>query len=1025
MIKKLIKWSLENRFIVVILGIILFFFGSILAHSTPIDILPEFAPTQVVIQTHAPGLAAEEVESIVTIPLESALSGIPKTQVIRSSSIEGLSFVTVIFNWGTNIYNARQLVQEKIQTVISTFPESVKTPILSPITAPIGGIYFFALTSKNTSLMELRTYADWEIKNKLLSIPGVAKIEVYGGDRKQYQILVNPNKLKQYNISLNQVISAANEANVIVGGGYLLEGDREYLIRGIGRIQSIDDLANSVISTKNGIPIHLKDIARVKIRGAFKRSYGSVDGKDAVIIKVSKQPWINTVHLVEKIKLALNDLKVTLPKDIEMITTYDQSDFINVSIENILSAIFQGAILVIIVLFLFLGSLRTGFISLIAIPLSLIIAILVLRSFGQSINAMTLGGLAVAVGEIVDDAIIDVENIYKRLRQNKLSPSPRPAFEVIFNASCEVRNSVVYGTYIIAIVLIPVLFLSGLAGQIFKPLAWAYITAILASLFVALTLTPALCFYLLSRSENLKDTEPTLISNLKQNYLKLLENVLYSPKKLVIITVLSSLIAVIIFVSLGRGFLPELGEENLIVMAYAPPGSSLKVTQKIALGMEKVLHRYKEVVRVGNRAGRSDIDDEPISANLSHFDITLKRGISQTSKHKLIEKIRDDFSHLPGVEPLVRSFVSEAIESVITGQKSPIVVKVYGTDLQILRKKANQIAQILRSVKKLKDVMVEPITDIPQIHIKIKREVASRYGLKIGDLLKTIQVAYNGLATPQKVIEGQKAFELFIWFDKEYRNNLEVIKNTFIDTPSGIKIPIGQLALVQESMGPNVINREKISRRIVIQADAEKIDISKAVELAQNLIYKKIVLPEGYSLEFEGDYKEQKEANQKLFLLSALVLLLIYVLLSLAFKSFKVSTVIMVNLPLALIGGIFAIALSDGVLSVASVIGFITLFGISTRNTILLVNRCFDIQKENPNMKIDDVIKQGALDRLTPILMTALTAAFAMLPLALFPGAGREIEHPLAIVILGGMFSATALSLLVIPVVYKRFVGQN
>ena len=1022
MIQKIIKWSLDNRLLIIIFGLIVFVFGLFTVHDVPIDILPEFAPTQVVIQTNAPGLAAEEVESVVTIPLETALSGMPRVQVIRSSSIEGLSFITVVFDWGTDIFIARQFVTEKIQNVASFFPSNIKAPFLSPITAPIGGVYFFALTGQNTPLIDLRTYADWEIRNKLLSIPGVAKIEVYGGDLKQYQVLVNPVKLRQYNISLNQVITASNEANVIVGGGYLVQGDREYLIRGIGRIQSIEDLKNSVISEKNGIPVYLKDIAKIKIGAAFKRSNGSVDGKEAVIIKISKQPWVNTVHLNEKIIWALDDLRKTLPKDIKIIQTYNQSDFVNVSIKNIVLAITQGSILVIVVLFLFLGSLRSGFISLVAIPLSLISAIIILKLFGQSINAMTLGGLAVAIGEIVDDAIIDVENIYKRLRQNKLKADPKPAYEVIFNASCEVRNSVVYGTYIIAIVLVPVLFLSGLAGQVFKPLAWAYMTAILASLFVALTLTPAMCFYLLSKGEDLKNQEPKIISNIKQLYLKLLNNVLVNSKILMIITLTLSFVAIIIFVTLGRTFLPEFGEENLVVMAYAPPGSSLNVTQRVALGMEKRLRRYSDIIRVGNRAGRSETEDEPISSNLSHFDITLKRGISQTRKEKLIEQIRNDFNHIPGIEPIVRSFVTESIEDILTGQKSPVVIKIYGNDLKVIYSKATEITKLLQKIKALKDVMIEPISDIPQIHIKIKREIAARYGLKVGDLLKTIQVAYNGLAANQRVVEEQKAFDLFVWFEKPYRNNLEVIKNTLIDTPSGIKIPIGQLAEVKEALGPNVINREKISRRIVVQADAKKGDLSRAVEEAKDLIRKNIILPEGYSIEYEGDYEQQIEANKKLFIISLFVLILIYILLSVAFKSFKIATIIMFNLPFALVGGIIAIALTSSTLSIASVIGFITLFGISTRNAILLVNRFFDIHKENPSLPIDEVVKQGAQDRLPPILMTALTAALAMLPLALFPGAGREIEHPLAIVILGGMFSATTLTLLVIPVVYKKFM---
>lgn len=1021
MINKLINWSLENRFIVIVLGIILFIFGTFSAVNTPVDIFPEFAPPQVVIQTQAPGFASEEVESLVTIPLESALNGTSMVQTVRSSSSEGLSFITVVFEWGTDIYDARQLVTEKVQIISSKLPQNVKKPILSPITSPIGSIYFFALTGKETPLREIRTYADWEIRNKLLSIPGVANVIVYGGEVKQYQVLLNPKKLKQYEISLSEVISAVDKANVIVGGGYLLGEDKEYLIRGIGKVESLKDLESSVVSEKNGIPIYLGNLAKITVGSALKRSDGSVDGKDAVIVAVSKQPQVNTLELSKKVIFALTELKKTLPKDIKITQTYSQADFVQASIKNIVWAMFQGSILVIVVLVLFLGSLRSSFISLIAIPVSIVTAILVLKAFGQTINAMTLGGLAVAVGEIVDDAIIDVENIYRRLRENKLSSNPKPIIKVIFNASCEVRNSVVYGTYIITIVFIPVLFLSGLAGQIFKPLAWAYITSLFASLLVALTLTPAMSFYLVEKDEKSLQEEPKFLTNLKQRYLVLLDKVLTNPKKIINGTIIAGVIAITIFFFSGKSFLPELGEENLVIMAIAPPGSSLSHTQKIAILMEKILLEHKEVIRVGNRGGRSESDEEPITANISHFDVTLKEGISQGKKEKLIKEIREDFEKLPGVVTLIRSFIAESIENVLTGQRAPIVIKLYGNDLEMLRKKASEIGSLMSKIRKLTEVQVEPLGEIPQIQIKIKKLTASRYGLKTGDLLETVKNAYNGTATSQKIIRGQKAFDLFVWFEEPYRNNLEVIKNTLIDTPKGVKVPLGQVAEISQGIGYNTINRERVSRRIVIQANAKKADLSKAVEEAQRLISKKISLPQGYTLDFEGDYKQQKEANQKLFLLSVVVLACIYLLLSLAFKSLKVAGIIMLNLPLALIGGVIAITLTSKVFSVASMIGFITLFGISTRNSILLVNRFYDIQKENPSMLIEQVIKQGALDRLAPILMTALTAAFAMLPLALFPGAGREIEHPLAIVIVGGMFSATALTLLVIPVVYKRF----
>lgn len=1024
MITKIINWSLENKLLVVLLSAVLFISGSLSIFKTPIDVLPEFAPPQVVIQTNAPGFASEEVEALITIPLENILNGTSHVQTVRSSSIEGLSFITVIFNWGTDIYTARQLVSEKIQRVASTFPHGIKQPILSPVTSPVGSIYMFAITSKQTPLIDIRTFADWEIRNRLLSVPGVAQVLVYGGDVKQYQVLVNPENLKKYDISLNQVLSAVEDSNTILGGGYLVQGDREYLIRGIGRIQSKNELSESLVCEKNGIPIYLKDIADIKIGGAFKRSYGSVDGKEAVYVAVSKQPWANTVQLEEKIRSAVGDLQKTLPEDIKITKTFSQADFVRVSIKNILSAIFQGAILVIVVLFMFLANWRSGFISLLAIPFSLITAILVLKAFGQTINAMTLGGLAVAVGEIVDDAIIDVENVYKRLKENKLSLNPKPAMEVIFNASYEVRHSVVYGTCIIAIVLVPILFLGGLAGQIFKPLAWAYIIAIVSSLFVALTLTPALCMYLLSSNENILNDEPKIVHKLRNKYLKTLNKVILKPKPTFLTLGIFSLLIVVSSFFLGRSFLPELGEENLVIMAYTPPGSSLQVTQKIALVMEKTLLKYKDVVRVGNRAGRSEADDEPISSNLSHFDVSLREGITDGEKNKLIEKIRNDFQKIPGVEVIIKSFIGEAVENVISGQREPIVIKLYGNDLNILREKAEEIFDLLSDIKILEDVKVEPVVEIPQIHIKIKRNVASRYGLKSGELLRTIQVAFNGLSSSQKILEGQKSFDLYLWLKKSYRNNLEIIKNILIDTPSGIKIPLGQLADVYESTGPNIINRENASRRIVILADAKKSDLSKAVEEIQWLIQKKLILSTGYHIEFEGEYKIQKEANQRLIFLSFLILIGIFIILAIAFKSFKIAAVIMVNLPFALIGGLLAIALSNTVISIAAVVGFITLFGISTRNTILLVNRFVDIKKENPNMHIDEVVKKGASERLVPIIMTALCAIFAMLPLALFPGAGREIEHPLAIVILGGMFSGTILTLFVIPVVYKRVVSE-
>jgi CzcA family heavy metal efflux pump len=1018
MFNSIIPWSLKNRWLVTGFAVLVFIYGLISSFKLPIDVFPDFAPVQVVVQTEAPGFAPLEVENQVTIPLESSLNGIAGLKQVRSLSSTGISVLTLIFEDGIDVFKARQLVSEKLQIVRGELAPGIEQPLMTPITTAVGDIIKIGLIAEQSSLMELRTLADWTLARRLMAVSGVSNVVVYGGDTKQYQVLVDPNKLKDFDISLAEAVRTISESNINASGGILRNPDKEYLIRGLGRVNSVEDIENTVIKTKAGFPVLIKNIATVKIAAAQKIGEALINGKPGIILNVSKQPWANTLELTHKIEKVIAGLKASFPKDVKVITVFRQADFIELAVHNMLEALLLGSVLVIIVLFFFLNNWRTAFISLTAIPISLLIAVISLKWQGATINTMTLGGLAIAIGEVVDDAIIDVENVHRRLQENKQLAEPRPVFEVILEASKEIRGSVIYATFIIALVFMPILSLTGLEGKIFTPLAFSFIVAILASLAVALTLTPALCYLLLNKAESLDHAESELLIWLKAKYEKILSFALANAKKLISASMLIFAVSLLPLFFLGKTFLPEFDESNLIVGINSVPGTSLDLTTQTGKVLTEHLIGHDEVLSIGQRAGRAPGADDYGMSNFSEFDIRLSKGSG--TRHKILEHIRDDFAKVPGIVINVGSYISHRMDHVLSGVNAPIAIKVFGSDLDVLYKKAREIETVFKTVNGAVDVQVEPIIPIPQIAIAIKRDAAARYGLTVGELTRSIEVAFKGKAV-SKVLEGQKSFDLVVWFEEKFRQDIDTIKSVLIDTPAG-KVPIATVAEVKFDTTPNTIKRDNVSRRVVIQANVFGRDLGAVISEVRAKVQKQIQLPSGYYIEYGGQFEAQEKATKQLIILSFVAVLGIYLLLMMAFKSPQAAALVLANLPLALIGGIWAIVFSGGTLSVGSLVGFITLFGISSRNGIMLVSHFKHMLEAGKSF--DEVIWQGSLDRLSPVLMTAFTAALGVLPIAIMGGAGRELEQPLAIVILGGMISSTVLTLLLIPALFKLCGAQ-
>ncbi|MCT7965508.1 efflux RND transporter permease subunit [Laspinema sp. D1] len=1019
MLDGILKWSIAQRWLVVIGAIIVTILGIHTISQMPLDVFPNFAPPQVEIQTEAPGLAPEEVESLVTYPIESAINGTPGLETVRSSSGVGLSVVKVIFKWGTDEYQARQLVTERLQQASSQLPQGVETPQISPMSSPIGTIiqYAFTVTGEGeTTLMELRQWVDRDIINRLLAVRGVTQAIAYGGDVRQYQVLADPVKLQAYNISLTEVREAAEAANTNAAGGFLQSPDRELIIRGIGRIESIEDLQKSVVTSRNGTPILLEDVAAVKIGAALKRGDGSVNGQSAVVVVVNKQPLADTPTVTKAVEAAIAELQTSLPPDVKVMVTFRQSDFIDASIENVRNSLRDGIIIVSIILFLFLMNWRTAIITLSAIPLSLIIGLMVMNLFGQAINTMTLGGLAVAIGSVVDDSIVDMENCYRGLRKNQAAGNPIPPLQVVYDTSVEVRVSVLFSTVIIGVIFAPIFTLTGVEGRIFAPMGVAYLVSIFASTFVALTLSPALCAFLLA-SQSLPEEETWVSRVAERLYRPLLRISIQWPSLILGIATAAFIASLIVLPSLGRVFLPEFQERSLVNAMVLYPGVSLEMTNRAGLAMQDALKDDPRFSWVQLRSGRAPGDSDAGGVTLGHLDIELSdEGIED--REGAIAKLREEFDKLPGVAPSIGGFISHRMDEVLSGVRSAIAVKVFGPELPELRILGAQVRDIMRDIPGVVDLQLEPQVPIRQVQIHFDRPAAARYGLTVGDLSDTLETALNGRVVSQ-VLEQQQLFDLVVWLKEDFRNNLDTIRNLLVDTPNGTKIPLAQVARIDYGTGPNTINRENVSRLIVVSANVSGRDLGSIVDEIREKVRESVQLPAGYFIQYGGQFESEQRASQNLLIFGSLALIVIAVLMYFAVKSLASTVMIMLNLPLAITGGIFSVALGGGVLSVASMVGFITLFGVATRNGLLLVDNYNSKLAEG--MPLKSVIFQGSMERLTAILMTALTSALGMLPLAIGTGAGKEILQPLAVVVLGGLFSSTALTLLVIPALYSQF----
>ncbi|MCC3526938.1 MAG: efflux RND transporter permease subunit [Microcoleus sp. PH2017_22_RUC_O_B] len=1016
MFSTILRWVINRRWLVVLATIIISLWTLYIIPKMSLDVFPPFAPPQVEIQTEAPGLAPEEIESLVTLPIESAINGTPGVTAVRSASAVGISSVKVIFDWETEIYKARQLITERLQQAQSKLPAGVKTPQISPTTSPVGLVITYAFTSETTPLMEVRRLVDWQVTNRLLAVTGVAQVVAYGGEQRQYQVLVEPAKLKAFNVSLQQVAEAAKAANVNAPGGYLITPDRETLIRGVGRIESVADLQQSAIASRQGTPVRIGDVADVKIGAAIKRGDGSFNGKKAVIVLVNRQPVADTPTVTKAIEAAMAEVQQALPKDIKVTVTFRQGEYINSSVENVRSALVEGSIIVTIILIPFLMNWRTLTVVLLDFFLTWLFGLLAMYWLGLGLNTMTLGGLSVAIGTAIDDAIVYAENTYRNLRENTASVHPRPVMDVIFDGSQEVRDSLIGATVIGIVVFSPIFSLPGIEGRIFTPMGISYLIVVVISSLESLFISPALCAILLP-TKRMSAKEPWLPRFCKKIYHFFIELSMRYSAIILAFAAASMVAALVILPSFGRVFLPEFQEQTLVNTIQLYPGVSLETTDSAAFALEDALKDDRRFEYVQVRSGRAPGDADAAGVNLAHIDIGLSEE-GMKNRSKTLESLRQEFGKLPGVAPNIGGFISHRMDEVLSGVRSQIAVKIFGPDLDQLRTIGAQVEAQMKTVQGIVDLQLEPQVPVPQIQIKFNRQAAGRYGLKIGELSELIETALNGQVVSQ-VLELQQTFDLVVWLQPSARNNLATIQNLLVDTPSGNKIPLAQVATVKYGTGPNTINRENVSRLIVAAANAKGRDLRSVVNEIQAKVKREVQLPFGYFIQYGGQFEAEERASQNIMVFSAIAFLVITVLMYISVKSIPSTAMIMINLPLGLVGGVIAVALTGGIISVASLVGFVTLFGVATRNGLLLVDNYNS--KFAEGMPFKEAIVKGSMERLNAILMTASTSALGLAPLVLEGGPGKEILQPLSIVVLGGLFTSTALTLLVLPALYAQF----
>lgn len=1019
MLNRIIDFSLHNRFFVIIASALLIVAGTYTASNMEVDVFPDLTAPTVVVLTESHGMAPEEVERLVTFHIETAVNGATDVRRVRSSSSAGISIVWVEFEWGTDIYRARQIVSEKLLAVRTSLPENVGNPTLAPNSSIMGEIMLISVTSDSPNSMELRSLADWTIRPRLLATGGVSQVVVIGGEYKQYQILASPQRMKHFDVTLSELINASKEASVNASGGFMNEFGNEYVIRGIGRTNDLDELGKTVVKFTPNSRITINDVAEIKIGSAIKIGDGSLRGEPAVILTVMKQPNTNTLELTETIDEAVADLSKTLPPDVRINTQiFRQADFINASVSNIRRTLIEGSIFVVVILFIFLMNWRATLISLLAIPISLITAILVLKWLGFTINTMSLGGMAIAIGDLVDDAIIDVENVYRRLKENATKPlaDRTPLLTVIFNASVEIRSSVINATFIIITAFIPLFFLSGMEGRLLAPLGVAFIVALFASLIVAITLTPVLCSYLLTNERSLskKHRESWLVRNLNHWYERSLTKALHHKKAILASAIILFIGAAAILSTLGRSFLPEFNEGSLVISAVSMPGISLDESNKIGSRIEKTLLTIPEVKTTTRRTGRAELDEHAQGVNASEIDAPFE--LDERDREEFMEDVREKLSGVVGANITIGQPIGHRIDHMLSGTRANIAIKIFGADLSTLFTLSNQVKSAIEGIDGLVDLSVEQQINIPQVQVKARREMLARHGVTIGEFTGFVDAAFAGEPVGD-IYEGDKRFDLIVRFDENNRGSIDKIKNAWIDTGDGRKVPLTEVAEIVSASGPNTINRENVQRKTVVSANVSGRDQRSVVEEIRNKIEQSVTLPEGYRIEYGGQFEAEEEASQTLIVTSLLSLLIIFFLLFMEFRDTKISGIILLNLPLALIGGVMSIWLTSGIISIPAIIGFITLFGIATRNGILLVSHYKTLEAEGKNLF--DTVILGSRDRLSPILMTALTAGLALIPLAIAGDlAGNEIQSPMAKVILGGLLSSTLLNIFVVPIVY-------
>jgi len=1019
LLNQILKNSIAQRWLIVAGAIAVTIWGVFSITQMPLDVFPPFAPPQVDIQVEAVGLAPEEVESQITVPIESSVNGLPGVTTVRSSSKVGLSMVSVVFDRSADIYQARQAVTERLQQVTSQLPENAHPPEISPLVSPLGTILQYAFTvdgQGQTSMMDLRRLVDVTLKNQVLSVPGVSQVTIYGGDERQEQVLVDPARLRTLNVSLNEITAATAGASSNAPGGFLISGGQELLIRGMGQIQSVEDLQRSVVKVKDGQPILLRDVAEVKTGAALKRGNATFNGQPAVVLMINKQPEVDTPTVTNAVEAVMATLQPTFPADVQVNRTFRQANFIDSAIRNVSGSLLQGVAIVSAILLLFLMNWRTAIITLSAIPLSLLIGLLFMKAFGLGINTMTLGGLVVAIGSVVDDAIVDMENCYRGLRTNQAQGSPKHPLQVVFDTSVQVRLAVIFSTVIIVVVFAPIFSLTGVEGRIFAPMGLAYLFSILASTVVAMTLSPALCAILLAH-QNLPQ-EGTFVSRLAERIYRPLLGLSMRTPQLILGLVLATLVATgVIVPSLGRVFLPEFQEKSLVNSMVLFPGISLDITTGAGNALANSLKDNPLYEWVQMRAGRAPGDADGAGVNIAHVDIELSDEALK-DREASIEQLREAFLKLPGVAPNIGGFISHRMDEVLSGVRSAIAIKIFGPDLAELRSIGEQVRDTIEPIEGVVDLQLEPQLPIRQVQIQYDREAAAGYGLTMAQLSEVVETSLNGRVVSQ-IPEDQQLIDITVALPESARNSLDAISAIPISTPTGELISLGNVANVEYGMGANIVNREDVSRLIVVSANVAERDLGSVVGDIQTQIRENVQLPNDYFIQYGGQFEAEQNATNNLLVYSILAAIAIAVLMFFSVKSLPATVAIMINLPLALVGGIISILLTGGVMSVASLIGFITLFGVAVRNGLLLV--------DNYNTKFAEglppkkAVFQGSLERVNAILMTALTSALGMLPLAIASGAGNEILQPLAIVVLGGLFTSTALTLLVIPALYARF----